>query len=67
MTEQIVRHIGKSKSTSRRDFLRSTVVAVAAAGNTHSLASFLPALAETAEKRKKVAAAPLKPEVKLPV
>jgi len=54
MTEQIVRHIGKSKSTSRRDFLRSTVVAVAAAGNTHSLASFLPALAETAEKRKKV-------------
>ena len=61
MTEQNVRHIGKSNSTSRRDFLKSTVAAVAAAGSTRSFASFLPALAETAEKRKKVviAAPPL--------
>ncbi len=53
MTQQNVRHIGKSYSTSRRDFLRSTVEAVAAAGSTCLLASFLPG-AETAGKKKKV-------------
>ena len=54
MTELNIRHIGKSQNTSRRAFLRSTVLAVAAAGSPRSLASFLPALADGAGKRKKV-------------
>ncbi len=53
MTQQTVRSIHKSSTTSRRDFLRSTVVAVAAAGSAGSLTFLLPG-AQAAEKKKKV-------------
>jgi sugar phosphate isomerase/epimerase len=53
MTQQNIRSIDKSNGPSRRDFLRSTVVAVAATGTAGSLTSLLPG-AEAAEKKKKV-------------
>jgi sugar phosphate isomerase/epimerase len=54
MTEQNVGNIVKSNIATRRDFLRSTAVAVAAASSTNSLASLLPTAVETTEKKKKV-------------
>ena len=54
MTEYVVRNMSKARSISRRDFLRSTGVAVAATGSAHSFASLLPAVTKAAEKKKKV-------------
>ncbi len=58
MTEQMVRHLGMSGSTSRRGFLKSTLVAVAATGNTLALASGLPAPAKPAKKKVVIAGHP---------
>ena len=55
MAEPVVEANCRSRSTSRRDFLWSTFVA-AAAGSTYSLASLLPARAETAKGKKVVIA-----------
>ena len=54
MTEQNVGSIVMSDSTSRRSFLRSTILAVAAAGSISSLSSLSPAVAKTTERKRKV-------------
>ncbi len=56
MIKQSARSIEKSNTPSRRDFLRSTAVALAAAGTAGSVASLLPGAQAPATKRKVVVA-----------